>query len=158
MCAHSSKFTAHTHPPKFEKPTYNLVWYGARVWKISKHLVRYTALQTNAYATMHLYPPQNFGCVEDGVYRSGLPSELNYRFLESLNLRTAIVLSPESMDSQFASFLEDFKIRVVYIQNASNDGFRGLSPVAEETVIDALHLLTNRTNLVSDLNSRDNFQ
>ena len=118
-----------------------------------KHRFHYRAYRSSARATMHLYPPQNFGCVEDGVYRSGLPSELNYRFLESLNLRTAIVLSPESMDPQFASFLEDFKIRVVYIQNASNDGFRGLSPVAEETVIDALHLLTNRTNLVSDLNS-----
>lgn len=99
--------------------------------------------------TMHLYPPQNFGAVEEGIYRSGLPSELNYRFLESLNLRTVIILSPESMDNQFASFLEDFGIGVVYIQNVSNDGFRGLSPVAEETVIDALHLLTNRINLVS---------
>ena len=98
---------------------------------------------------MHLFPPQNFGAVEDGIYRSGLPSELNYRFLESLHLKTVIVLSPESMDTQFASFLEDFRIRVVYIQNVSNDGFRGLSPVAEETVIEALHLLTSKMNLVS---------
>lgn len=98
---------------------------------------------------MHLFPPQNFGAVEDGIYRSGLPTELNYRFLESLQLKTVIVLSPESMDSQFASFLEDFRIRVVYIQNATNDSFRGLSPVAEETVIDALNVLTDRSNLVS---------
>ena len=98
---------------------------------------------------MHLFPPQNYSAVEEGIYRSGLPSELNYRFLESLHLRTVIILSPESMDNQFASFLEDFQIRVVYIQNVSNDGFRGLSPVAEETVIEALHLLTNSANLVS---------
>jgi tyrosine-protein phosphatase OCA1 len=97
---------------------------------------------------MHLFPPQNFGAVEDGIYRSGLPSELNYRFLESLNLKTVIVLSPESMSIQFSSFLEDFGICVVYIQNAANDGFRGLSPVAEETVIEALHVLTNRSYLV----------
>jgi protein tyrosine/serine phosphatase len=108
-----------------------------------------------ALSTMHLFPPQNFGAVEDGIYRSGLPSELNYRFLESLQLKTVIVLSPESMDGQFASFLEDFRIRVVYIQNATNDSFRGLSPVAEETVIDALNVLTDRSNLVStqDLSS-----
>ena len=98
---------------------------------------------------MNLYPPQNFGAVEEGIYRSGLPSELNYRFLESLQLKTVIVLSPESMDGQFSSFLEEFRIRVVYIQNATNDGFRGLSPVAEETVIEALNLLTDRSNLVS---------
>ena len=98
---------------------------------------------------MHLFPPQNFGAVEDGIYRSGLPTELNYRFLESLRLKTVIVLSPESMDTQFASFLEDFRIRVVYIQNVSNDGFRGLSPVAEETVIEALHILSSKSNLVS---------
>ena len=98
---------------------------------------------------MHLFPPQNFGAVEEGIYRSGLPSELNYRFLESLQLRTVIVLSPESMDSLFASFLDDFRIRVIYIQNATNDGFRGLSPVTEETVIEALNVLTDRSNLVS---------
>lgn len=100
---------------------------------------------------MHLFPPQNFGAVEDGIYRSGLPTELNYRFLESLRLKTVIVLSPESMDTQFASFLEDFRIRVVYIQNVSNDGFRGLSPVAEETVIEALHILSSKSNLVSNI-------
>lgn len=99
--------------------------------------------------TMHLFPPQNFGAVEEGIYRSGLPSELNYRFLESLQLRTVIVLSPESMDSLFASFLDDSRIRVIYIQNATNDGFRGLSPVTEETVIEALNVLTDRSNLVS---------
>lgn len=104
---------------------------------------------------MSLYPPQNFGAVEEGIYRSGLPSELNFRFLESLNLKTVIVISPESMDSQFASFLEDFCIRVVYIHNAVNDGYRGLSTVAEETVIEALHVLTNRANLVSIWIGRD---
>jgi tyrosine-protein phosphatase OCA1 len=98
---------------------------------------------------MHLFPPQNFVAVEEGIYRSGLPSELNYRFLESLQLRTVIVLSPESMDSLFASFLDDFRIRVIYIQNATNDGFRGLSPVTEETVIEALNVLTDRSNPVS---------
>jgi tyrosine-protein phosphatase OCA1 len=97
---------------------------------------------------MHLFPPQNFGAVEDGIYRSGLPSELNYRFLESLNLKTVIILSPESISIQFSSFLEDFGISVIYIQNDANDGFRGLSPVAEESVIEALHVLTNRSNLV----------
>jgi hypothetical protein len=98
---------------------------------------------------MHFFPPQNFGAVEEGIYRSALPSELSFQFLESLNLKTVIVLSPESMDNQFASFLEDYGIRVVYIKNTANDGFRGLSPVAEETVIEALHVLTNRSNLVS---------
>jgi protein-tyrosine phosphatase family protein len=40
-------------------------------------------------------PPPNFGMVEDGLYRSGHPSELNFPFLESLALRQIIYLAPD---------------------------------------------------------------
>jgi tyrosine-protein phosphatase OCA1 len=95
-----------------------------------------------------LFPPPSFACVEDRIFRSGFPSELNFTFIESLNLKTVVVLSPENVEDQFISFLKDCGIRVVYIHNAANaDGFRGMSVVAEETIIEALNVVTKSVNL-----------
>jgi tyrosine-protein phosphatase OCA1 len=37
----------------------------------------------------------NFGMVENDLYRSGQPNELNFPFLEQLRLKTVIWLAPE---------------------------------------------------------------
>ncbi len=42
-------------------------------------------------------PPQNFGMVEQDLYRSAQPNELNYPFLEKLHLRTVIYLAPDDL-------------------------------------------------------------
>ena len=47
-----------------------------------------------------LIPPPNFGMVEDNLYRSGQPSELNFPFLEKLKLRTVVWLAPEDPGSR----------------------------------------------------------
>ena len=39
-----------------------------------------------------LVPPLNFALVADDVYRSGHPLEINYPFLENLNLRTIVYM------------------------------------------------------------------
>lgn len=56
---------------------------------------------------MHLPPPtpphalrglltqQNFGLVEEDLYRSGQPNEVNFPFLEKLKLRAVVYISPE---------------------------------------------------------------
>jgi tyrosine-protein phosphatase OCA1 len=45
---------------------------------------------------MSLYiPPGNFGMIEEELYRSGQPNELNFPFLESLHLKTIIYLAPD---------------------------------------------------------------
>ncbi|KAJ5072004.1 tyrosine-protein phosphatase oca1-related [Anaeramoeba ignava] len=44
-----------------------------------------------------LIPPINFGMVEDDLYRSGFPNELNFPFLEKLALKTIISLGPEDL-------------------------------------------------------------
>jgi tyrosine-protein phosphatase OCA1 len=46
------------------------------------------------------FPPVNFSPVEEGLYRSGLPSEINYPFLERLGLRTILYLFPDEIDAQ----------------------------------------------------------
>lgn len=45
-------------------------------------------------ATM-LVPPPNFGMVEESLYRSGQPDQLNFPFLEKLGLKSVIWLAPE---------------------------------------------------------------
>lgn len=47
-----------------------------------------------------LYPPLNFGYVQDHLFRSAIPNEINFQFLQTLQLKTIIILSPEIVDSQ----------------------------------------------------------
>ncbi|KAL1405477.1 tyrosine-protein phosphatase required for protection against superoxide stress (By similarity) [Vanrija albida] len=53
-----------------------------------------------------IVPPMNFGSVEDGFYRSAQPTELNFTFLEKLDLRTVIWVGAEEPSDIFQSFLE----------------------------------------------------
>lgn len=48
-------------------------------------------------------PPLNFGMVEEGVYRSGAPNELNFPFLEQLHLKTILYLAPDDPDQQLCA-------------------------------------------------------
>ncbi|KAK6903121.1 tyrosine phosphatase [Kwoniella mangroviensis CBS 10435] len=52
-----------------------------------------------------IVPPMNFGLVEDGFYRSAQPSELNFSFLEKLNLKTIIWVGAEEPSEILLSFL-----------------------------------------------------
>lgn len=42
-----------------------------------------------------IFPPFNFGMVEEDLTRSGEPNELNFPFLEKLKLSKVIWLAPE---------------------------------------------------------------
>ena len=42
-----------------------------------------------------LFPPVQYQCVEEGLHRSGFPSETNFPFLRSLKLKTVIILDDE---------------------------------------------------------------
>jgi len=37
-----------------------------------------------------LVPPENFALVSSGVYRSGFPKKRNFRFMETLRLKTVL--------------------------------------------------------------------
>lgn len=53
------------------------------------------------FRTLMFFPPVSFGLVEEGLYRSALPNEINYPFLERLGLKTIIFLYPdEEIDAQ----------------------------------------------------------
>ncbi len=47
---------------------------------------------------MSFIPPLNFSAVEEDLYRSGLPNELNFPFLERLGLKKIIYLSVDPPD------------------------------------------------------------
>ena len=48
-------------------------------------------------------PPQNFGMVEENLYRGGQPSQLNFPFLEKLRLRKIIWLAPDEPQRQLCA-------------------------------------------------------
>ncbi len=52
-------------------------------------------------------PPVNFGMVEDNLYRSGQPGELNFPFLEKLKLKKILYLSNEDPPSSFQNFVSE---------------------------------------------------
>ena len=56
------------------------------------HLVSRPAAPLRLETMARLFPPLNFGNVEANVYRSGFPTELNFGFLQSLGLRTVVIL------------------------------------------------------------------
>ncbi len=52
-------------------------------------------------------PPEAFGIVQQGIYRSNLPQPQNFGFLKTLQLKTVLVLSPERPTRNFCLFLEE---------------------------------------------------
>lgn len=92
-----------------------------------------------------LVPPPNFGMVEESLYRSGQPDQLNLPFLEKLGLKSVIWLAPEepevglcvaadSLHFCASQNIELHHLGVMYSTNAWD-------PITEEVVLQALHLL-----------------
>lgn len=62
-----------------------------------------------------LIPPQNFGMVEEQLYRSGKPTRLNFPFLETLELKTVLYLAPEEPPTSFIQFTDDQEINLLHL-------------------------------------------
>ncbi|CAN0292985.1 unnamed protein product, partial [Ectocarpus sp. 8 AP-2014] len=85
------------------------------------------------------FPPVSFGLVEEGLYRSALPNEINYPFLERLGLKTIIYLYPDDdIDAQLVSFLEDQDVTLVSLGEHDDKRNKSWAPVGEEIVLAAL--------------------
>ncbi|CAL9079370.1 tyrosine phosphatase family protein [Musa troglodytarum] len=59
-----------------------------------------------------LLPPSNFNMVDRWIYRSGFPTAANFRFLETLNLRSIVYLCPEPYPDANAEFVRSHGIRL----------------------------------------------
>ncbi|ORY49869.1 putative tyrosine phosphatase family protein [Rhizoclosmatium globosum] len=90
-------------------------------------------------------PPINFGCVEVDLYRSGQPNELNFPFLERLNLKTVVFLAPEEPNQRFLNFIDDQEIAFHHLGllNASANAW---DPISEEVVLESLELILDPKN------------
>ncbi|XP_004348965.1 tyrosine phosphatase [Capsaspora owczarzaki ATCC 30864] len=87
-------------------------------------------------------PPMNFGMVEEDLYRSGQPNELNFPFLEKLHLKTIVFLAAEDPSQALRNFADDHDIEVLHLGKAQASALTW-APLAEETVIEALNVVLN---------------
>ncbi|KAF9293621.1 hypothetical protein BGZ88_005121 [Linnemannia elongata] len=60
-----------------------------------------------------LTPPEQFGIVEPGLYRSDTLHPSHFPFIRSLNLKTAILLTPELPSRAMSNFFEENQIRLI---------------------------------------------
>lgn len=90
---------------------------------------------------MSFIPPPNFGYVEPDLYRSAVPSDMNFPFLQTLHLKTVIYLSLDAPSVLFLEFLKEHNIELKQISGAETTGFA--QRVSEQLVLDALHSLLN---------------
>lgn len=95
----------------------------------------------------NLVPPANFSLVEQGLYRSALPTSRNFPFIHSLRLTTAVILTGEKPIRSVTNFFEGRGIRVAHT------GLHGWSaagmswkPVEDDVVKETLELLLHRRN------------
>lgn len=88
-----------------------------------------------------LIPPTNFGIVEEDLYRSGMPNELNFPFLEQLQLKTVIYLASDEMSDKLADFMEDQSIEVIPLTPDEDDMPAPWQPMSEEVVLSGMELL-----------------
>eukprot|EP00741_Cyanophora_paradoxa_P001038 tig00000455_g1000.t1 len=92
----------------------------------------------------HFIPPPNFGMVEDDLYRSGQPNELNFPFLEKLNLKKIIYLAPDEPAPQFINFMDDQDITLHHLGSEGHSN--PWKPISEQVVLEALDLILDPKN------------
>ena len=86
-------------------------------------------------------PPPNFGYVEPELYRSAVPNEMNFPFLQTLNLKTVVYLSFDAPSVFFKEFLQEHNIELVQI--SGNETSPMYQKISENLIIDALHSILN---------------
>eukprot|EP01004_Peranema_trichophorum_P010218 NODE_8988_length_629_cov_35.065217_g8360_i0.p1 GENE.NODE_8988_length_629_cov_35.065217_g8360_i0~~NODE_8988_length_629_cov_35.065217_g8360_i0.p1 ORF type:complete len:165 (-),score=14.48 NODE_8988_length_629_cov_35.065217_g8360_i0:65-559(-) len=91
---------------------------------------------------MSYIPPVNFGYVEDNVFRSGEPKEKNFSFIETLKLKTVIVLSPEGPNPALRKFLEEHVIECQHLTAESSQS----EMVTEGVIVQALRVILDPTH------------
>ncbi|KAF9539730.1 hypothetical protein EC957_005104 [Mortierella hygrophila] len=83
-----------------------------------------------------LTPPEQFGIVEPGLYRSDTLHPSHFPFIRSLNLKTAILLTPELPSRAMSNFFEENQIRLIDLAlgswknntNSNNSSSSGNNP------------------------------
>ncbi|PWN25617.1 putative tyrosine phosphatase family protein [Jaminaea rosea] len=86
-----------------------------------------------------LVPPNNFGMVEEDLYRSGAPDSINLSFLTQLKLRSLIYLAPEEPAPHLLTWCRQHSVALYHLGHLHNTST--WEPITEEVVLQALNLL-----------------
>lgn len=94
------------------------------------------------------FVPMNFGYVEEKIFRSAAPEPRNFPFLETLCIKTCIVLQSEGPSEAFGAWLRESNVAVIaplmHGGAASRATAGGTSTaIVESVVIDAVCVLLN---------------
>ncbi|KAK3841116.1 MAG: protein-tyrosine phosphatase [Linnemannia gamsii] len=104
-----------------------------------------------------LTPPEQFGIVELGLYRSDTLHPSHFPFIRSLNLKTAILLTPELPSRAMSNFFEENQIRLVDLalgswkNNTNNNSGTPFQtswwkPLSEELIKEGLEMILDVNN------------
>lgn len=97
--------------------------------------------------TSEIYvPPLRFNTVQHRLYRGGYPRKANFAFLESLNIKTIISLTPYPIsietDPQLFEFATSNKMNLIHIECAqSGKGKKRGVPMGYSSIMEALKLM-----------------
>ncbi|GJD09489.1 Probable tyrosine-protein phosphatase [Galdieria sulphuraria] len=94
--------------------------------------------------SQQLCPPEMFGIVETGIYRSNLFFPISFPFIKLLNLKTVLLLSAEVPTKVVCNFLEENDITLVHLGSRSLTTETSWKPMSEELVKDGLEWVLDR--------------
>ena len=60
-----------------------------------------------------LTPPEQFGIVEPGIYRSDMLQPLHFPFIKHINFKTVVMLSPEIPNRVTSNLMEEGGMKLV---------------------------------------------
>ncbi|KAI8993696.1 protein-tyrosine phosphatase [Pilobolus umbonatus] len=92
-----------------------------------------------------LCPPEQFGIVEPGIYRSDMLQQSHFPYLKQYGFKTLVMLSPELPNRVTANFIEEGGIKLVHVGMATWKPTQPSTwrPVSEELVKEGLELILN---------------
>jgi Tyrosine phosphatase family len=80
-------------------------------------LADFIATMSNSKTAVPLLtPPEHFGIVEKGLYRSEMFQQSHFSFIKQLDLKTVVVLSPEQPNRHTLAFLEECGTKLVCVR------------------------------------------
>ena len=97
----------------------------------------------DCFLTSALIPPPNFGFVEAGLYRSAIPQEANFSFLQTLHLNTVVYLSLDPPSQLFNDFLKEQGIRLCSMKKG--EGYSISERISEELILASLKILLDHS-------------
>ena len=101
-------------------------------------------------------PPKMFECVTENVYRSNLVTAENIPFLQSIQLKTVVILGKVELDENVTCYFNSFDINIVdlhidselqiYICDSEDNRQCDWKPIGDDSVKYALELILNKDN------------